>query len=53
MPLIRPALNRPVAIATDMLWHLPFGPRLVTSVLGRNAADPDAAYRQFTYGPER
>jgi prostaglandin-endoperoxide synthase 2 len=31
MPLIPPALNRPVAIATDVLRHLPFGPRLVTS----------------------
>src|SRR4051812_35850186 len=31
MPLIPPALNRPVAVATDVLRHLPFGPRLVTS----------------------
>ena len=31
MPLIPPALNRPVAIATDLLRHVPFGPRLVTS----------------------
>jgi prostaglandin-endoperoxide synthase 2 len=31
MPLIPPALDRPVAIATDVLRHLPFGPRLVTS----------------------
>jgi len=31
MPLIPPALNRPVAIATDVLRHVPFGPRLVTS----------------------
>jgi prostaglandin-endoperoxide synthase 2 len=31
MPLIPPALNRPVAIATDVLRYLPFGPRLVTS----------------------
>jgi len=31
MPLIPPALNRPVAIATDVLRHLPFGPQLVTS----------------------
>src|SRR5512132_267990 len=32
MPLIPPALDRPVAVATDLLRHLPFGPRLVTSV---------------------
>jgi prostaglandin-endoperoxide synthase 2 len=31
MPLIPPALNRPVAIVTDVLRHLPFGPQLVTS----------------------
>jgi prostaglandin-endoperoxide synthase 2 len=31
MPLIPPALNRPIAVATDVLRHLPFGPRLVTS----------------------
>jgi prostaglandin-endoperoxide synthase 2 len=31
MPLIPPALNRPVAVATDVLRYLPFGPRLVTS----------------------
>ncbi|UOY02221.1 peroxidase family protein [Blastococcus sp. PRF04-17] len=31
MPLIPPALERPVAIATDVLRYLPFGPRLVTS----------------------
>jgi prostaglandin-endoperoxide synthase 2 len=30
MPLIPPALNRPVAVATDVLRHLPFGPRLIT-----------------------
>lgn len=31
MPLIPPALDRPLAIATGVLRHLPFGPRLVTS----------------------
>jgi prostaglandin-endoperoxide synthase 2 len=31
MPLIPPALHRPVAVAVDVLRHLPFGPRLVTS----------------------
>jgi prostaglandin-endoperoxide synthase 2 len=31
MPLIPPALDRPVAIVTEVLRHLPFGPRLVTS----------------------
>src|SRR3954451_2611263 len=31
MPLIPPALNRPIAVATDVLRPLPFGPRLVTS----------------------
>jgi prostaglandin-endoperoxide synthase 2 len=43
MPLIPPALNRPVAIATDVLRHLPFGPRLVTSAfvtLLANATPP-------------
>jgi len=31
VPLIPPALDRPIAIATDVLRYLPFGPRLVTS----------------------
>ena len=31
MPLIPPALNRPVAVATDVLRHIPGGPRLVTA----------------------
>ena len=43
MPIIPPALNRPVAIATDVLRHLPFGPRLITSAfvsLLANATPP-------------
>lgn len=31
MPLIPPALNRPIAVVTDLLRHLPYGPRLITS----------------------
>src|SRR4051812_1303459 len=39
MPLIPPALDRPVAIATDVLRHLPFGRRLVTSAFVSLLAD--------------
>ena len=31
MPLIPPALNGAVGVAVDVLRHVPFGPRLVTS----------------------
>jgi prostaglandin-endoperoxide synthase 2 len=31
MPLIPPALNGAVAVAADLLRHVPFGPRLITS----------------------
>ena len=43
MPLIPPRLNGAVAVATDVLRHLPFGPRLVTSAfvsLLANATPP-------------
>jgi prostaglandin-endoperoxide synthase 2 len=43
MPLIPPALNGAVAVATDVLRHVPFGPRLVTSAfvsLLANATEP-------------
>jgi prostaglandin-endoperoxide synthase 2 len=43
MPLIPPALNGAVALATDVLRHLPGGPRLVTSAfvsLLANATEP-------------
>ena len=52
MPLLPPALNGAVAVATDVL-------RMITTtkglqqILARNAADPAAAYCRFTYGPER
>jgi prostaglandin-endoperoxide synthase 2 len=43
MPLIPPALNGTVALATDVLRRLPGGPRLVTSAfvsLLANATEP-------------
>jgi prostaglandin-endoperoxide synthase 2 len=43
MPLIPPALNGAVGLATDLLRHIPFGPRLVTSAfvsLLANATPP-------------
>src|SRR5687768_5447719 len=43
MPLIPPALNGAVATAIDVLRHVPFGPRLVTSIfvsLLANATEP-------------
>jgi prostaglandin-endoperoxide synthase 2 len=43
MPLIPPALNGTVAKVTDVLRHVPFGPRLVTSAfvsLLANATEP-------------
>jgi prostaglandin-endoperoxide synthase 2 len=43
MPLIPPALNGAVAVATDVLRYVPFGPRLVTSAfvsLLANATEP-------------
>jgi prostaglandin-endoperoxide synthase 2 len=43
MPIIPPALNGAVAVATNVLKHVPFGPRLVTSAfvsLLANATPP-------------
>ena len=43
MPLIPPALNGAVATSIDVLRHVPFGPRLVTSIfvsLLANATEP-------------